>query len=84
MSSSHGAHRRLLTVSRVWQLVLLAARLQITNRAWSTGELVERAEQMTHELERFLVADPAFLILIEVLPGGLEVLLDEGGYLVRG
>ena len=54
---------------------------EIADRSWSTSELVQGSHQESLEDVGLLVSDPSFLVLVEVVPGVLEVGVHVGWHL---
>ena len=71
------SHWGLLGALWVWQWVVHASGRQVHDRAWGVLELVQLTVQEPLEGVSLLVSDPAFVVLVEVVPGVLEVLSKE-------
>ena len=54
---------------------------EIADRSWSTSELVQGSHQESLEDVGLFVSDPSFLVLVEVVPGVLEVGVHVGWHL---
>ena len=66
----------------VLELVDSSSGRQISDGSWGSVELVQSALQVSLEGVGLLVSDPALVVLVEVVPGGLEVGVQEGWHLV--
>ena len=61
----------------VWEWVGGSTGGKVHDGAWSILELVQGTVQVSLEGVGLFVSDPSFVVLVEVVPGGLEVLGEE-------
>ena len=71
--TSHRSDWNLLRISGIGQVVVGASGGEVGEGTWRSGERVQLPHQVSLEGMGLLVSDPALVVLVEVVPGSLEV-----------